>query len=187
MHSTLPFPGQHSAAASSMYDECLRVDHAGELAAVNIYAGQLFVLRLNKKNQHAAHTVQHMARQEAVHLRDINKLVAQYGVRRSALQPLWRAAGFCLGAVTAAGGAATAMACTVAVEEVIEQHYLQQIATLEPQNADPAVLDTLKKCCAEEVEHRETATSMGADTVPRWVGAIIKTGCKAAIAIAKKI
>jgi len=97
----------------------LRVDHAGELGAKRIYEGQIAVL----KDHPVAEEIQHMKEQEQVHLDTFENLLNDYEVRPSVLTPFWNAAGFALGAVTAAMGPKAAMACTIAVEEVIGEHY----------------------------------------------------------------
>ena len=100
----------------------LRVDHAGERAAQQIYKGQLAVLA----NHEMADEIRHMMDQEVEHLETFDSLLNQRQVRPSLLDPLWGAAGFTLGVVTAAMGPKAAMACTIAVEEVIGEHYQKQ-------------------------------------------------------------
>ncbi|KAA0168530.1 hypothetical protein FNF27_00970 [Cafeteria roenbergensis] len=168
-------------------DEIIRVDHAGETAAVRIYEGQMFVLGRNKET---AETLEHMRMQEVEHLSDLDVLVADRRVRPSALLPVWEVAGFALGAVTAAMGKEAAMACTVAVEDVIGGHYNDQIRDLLARGWDEEeLLALLKKNRDEELEHLETATELGAERAPLHapLTQIIKTGCKAAIEVAKVI
>ena len=93
----------------------IRVDQAGEYGAVRIYQGQRAVLRNNK-------VLKQMESQEREHLARFNALVVEHKVRPTLLQPLWHLAGFALGAGTALLGEKAAMACTVAVEDVIEEH-----------------------------------------------------------------
>jgi ubiquinone biosynthesis monooxygenase Coq7 len=161
----------------------IRVDHAGEYGAARIYAGQLAVLG---RGEHAP-VLQHMKAQEQVHLETFSKLIAARRVRPTVLLPLWNIAGFALGAVTAALGAKAAMACTVAVEETIDEHYAAQEAALD----DDEVLlrETIAKFRAEELEHRDIGLANGAEQTPgyRLLTAVIKTGCKAAIKISERV
>src|SRR5437762_14336536 len=106
----------------------IRVDHAGEYGAVQIYAGQLAVLGTRVSAASAA--IAHMAEQEQRHLTAFDKLVNERRVRPTLLSPLWRASGFALGAATALLGEKAAMACTAAVEEVIDEHYASQLERL---------------------------------------------------------
>ena len=115
----------------------IRVDHAGEYGAVRIYEGQLAVLGRG----HARDEIRHMAEQEKRHLATFEELVRERGVRPTALQPAWHAAGFVLGAATALLGERAAMACTVAVEEVIDEHYGNQAERLG--DADPKLRETI--------------------------------------------
>ena len=99
-----------------------------------------------------------MAEQEQRHLKTFDRLVNERRVRPTALEPVWRVAGFALGATTAAMGEKAAFACTAAVEEVIDEHYAQQIAALK--DKDPALKATVEEFRADEAAHRDTALDM---------------------------
>ena len=122
-------PKPPSPGSPADIEAMIRVDHAGEYGAVRIYEGQLAVLRARGSTK--VETIQHMADQEQRHLKAFDRLVNERRVRPTALEPLWRIAGFALGAATAAMGEKAAFACTAAVEEVIDEHYASQIAALE--------------------------------------------------------
>jgi len=166
-------------------EKFIRVDHAGEYGAERIYAGQLAVLG---RTRHAA-TLQHMKDQEQVHLDTFSKLIIERRVRPTVLLPLWNIAGFALGAATAAMGPRAAMACTVAVEETIDEHYRAQEEALELDTAETGLRDTIAKFRAEELEHRDIGLANEAEKTfgYRILTRIIKTGCKAAIKISEQI
>src|SRR5215470_4425335 len=109
-----------------LIDRVIRVDQAGEYGARRIYEGQLAVLPPGPGRV----AVEHMAAQERRHLAAFDQMLSDRRARPTALQPLWHVAGFALGAATALLGAKAAMACTVAVEEVIDEHYRRQGAAL---------------------------------------------------------
>jgi ubiquinone biosynthesis monooxygenase Coq7 len=161
----------------------IRVDHAGEFGATRIYAGQLAVLGRGPKGD----LLRHMRAQEQVHLRTFKDLIADRRVRPTALLPLWHVAGFALGAMTAAMGERAAMACTVAVEEAIDEHYRGQVAALG--ESDPALSQTIETFRAEELEHRDIGLEHGAEQAIgyRVLSRVIKAGCKAAIAVSERI
>ncbi|RDV02722.1 demethoxyubiquinone hydroxylase family protein [Sphingorhabdus pulchriflava] len=162
----------------------IRVDQAGEYGATRIYAGQLAMLG----DRHpAARSIAHMAEQERRHLDAFDRLMAERGVRPTALQPFWNVAGFALGAVTAAIGPEAAMACTVAVETEIDAHYREQLAELG--ESDPSLSAMIEEFRQEEVEHKETALAAGAEQAPAYplMSAAIRLGCRAAIALSKRI
>jgi ubiquinone biosynthesis monooxygenase Coq7 len=161
----------------------IRVDHAGEYGAVRIYQGQLAVL----KNGAAADTIRHMAEQEERHLKAFDRLVNERKVRPTALEPLWRVAGFALGFGTALMGEKAAFACTAAVEEVIDEHYAGQVVALE--GKDEALRATVADFRADEASHRETALQNGAEQAPgyRLLSGAIKAGCRVAIKLSEKI
>lgn len=162
----------------------LRVDQAGEYGATRIYAGQLAVLG----DRHPmSRPVSAMAAQEDEHLARFNAMVAERGVRPTLLQPFWDVAGFALGAVTAALGPEAAMACTAAIETEIDKHYAQQLDELG--DDDPELAGAIRQFQAEEVEHRDAALAHGAENAPAYplLAGMIRLGCRAAIALSKRI
>ena len=164
-------------------EEVIRVDHAGEYGAKRIYQGQLAVLRGTKHEP----TIRHMQEQEQEHLDTFSRLIAERRVRPTALLPVWHVAGFVLGAATAAMGARAAMACTVAVEEAIDEHYQAQEAALGEDEA-PLRAD-IARFRAEELEHRDIGIANEAELTPgyRLLSAAIKLGCKVAIRVSEKV
>ena len=164
-------------------ERMIRVDHAGEYGATRIYAGQLAVLGRGDKGD----ILRHMLDQEKAHLKTFSGLIASRRVRPTALLPLWNLAGFALGAATAMLGAKAAMACTVAVEEAIDEHYSAQLDSLG--DAEPALVRTIEAFRAEELEHRDIGLEHDAEQAPgyRLMSAIIKTGCRVAIRISERV
>jgi ubiquinone biosynthesis monooxygenase Coq7 len=162
----------------------IRVDHAGEYGAVRIYEGQLAVMG-NRKSP-TADAIRHMAEQEQEHLTAFDKLINERGVRPTALEPVWRAAGFALGAITALMGEKAAMACTAAVEDVIDEHYGEQIARLD---GDPALKEKIENFRADEVAHKNEALAQGAEDAPGYkiLSESIKAGCRLAIKLSERI
>ena len=181
------FPGIKIDPLPALLTRSLRVDHAGETGAVAIYAGQRAVARHDPRLRPLAPLLQHMSMQERLHLQAFERLLLQHGVRRSRLHYMWRAAGFALGAPSAALGPNTAMACTDAVESVIDVHYAQQIETLRAAGADLELLTLLETFRLEEVEHRSTAQAHGAHAVPRLFHALVAAGCRAAVFTAERL
>ena len=144
-------------APKALVERMIRVDHAGEFGAARIYEGQLAVLGRSKN----AATIRRMADQEQRHLAAFDALVVERRVRPTALSPLWHAAGFALGAASAALGERAAMACTVAVEEVIGEHYAAQAEKLGDDEAE--LRDLIEEFRADEMEHRDTGLAEGAE------------------------
>jgi ubiquinone biosynthesis monooxygenase Coq7 len=180
-----PRPGRGALAARMA--EILRVDHAGEMAAVAIYQGQHAVLGSAPGHERIAGQLAHMADQEAAHLARFDALITERQVRPTAMAPVWRMAAFALGAGTALMGDKAAHACTEAVETVIEEHYAEQIAELA--DRDPALAAELSKFRDEELAHRDLAVEEGAREAPGYalLAAVIRTGCRTAIKISEKL
>lgn len=162
----------------------IRVDQAGEYGATRIYAGQLAVLRNNAPE---TKLIARMAAQEDRHLQRFDRLIAERGVRPTALQPLWNVAGYALGVATALMSEKAALACTDAVETEIDRHYAEQLVELG--EADPELSGTIAEFQAEEVEHRDTAREAGSAEAFAYplLSAAIRAGCRAAIALSKRI
>lgn len=169
--------------------EMLRVDHAGEYGAVAIYRGQRAVFDALPHKAAIAGEIAEMEAGEIEHLETFDRLLAERGIRPTVLSPLWNAAGFGLGAATALMGEKAAMACTQAVEDVIEKHYAEQIAALENDDREADLAATLVKFREDEIGHKTTAENAGARQAPGYalLSAAIRMGCRGAIKIAEKI
>ncbi|RZI47111.1 demethoxyubiquinone hydroxylase family protein [Candidatus Finniella inopinata] len=163
-------------------ERILRVDHAGEYGAVRIYAGQLAVL---KNNPH----IQHMARQEADHLKKFNQLLVEHKVRPTVFQPVWHVAAYALGAVTALMGEKAAHACTIAVETVIDDHYQNQLDQLQGREDCQDIQQVIHHCHQEELEHRQMAIEQGGEGAAGFqtLTTAVKAISKAAIWLSSRV
>lgn len=161
----------------------IRVNQAGEYGATRIYAGQMAVL----KNGAINISLKHMCEQEKQHLRAFNDLAVAHNVRPTVLQPLWAVGGFALGAVTALLGERAAHACTIAVEEVIADHYQNQLNRLSDDHGELKSL--IAKCRDEELEHKDHAEAEGGRDAPLYEGITlaVKTISRAAIWLSTRI
>ena len=168
----------------SILEEIIRVDHAGEYGATRIYDGQIAVFGKNSK---IGKTIQHMADQEQEHIQKFEELIVKNRVRPTALIPVWNVAGYALGVSTALLGEKAAMACTVAVETVIGNHYGKQLSLLEDDQKE--LKKTIKKFKADELEHHDIGIAHDAEKTPGYkvLSKVIELGCKTAIEISKKI
>jgi ubiquinone biosynthesis monooxygenase Coq7 len=173
-------PGDRRVDTASM----IRVDQAGEYGATRIYAGQMAVMR---RNSPEAKLIARMAAQEERHLQRFRALMAERGVRPTLLQPVWNVAGFALGAATALMSEHAALACTDAVETEIDLHYSDQLDDIGED--DPELAADILDFQAEELEHRDTAREAGAANAIGYpmLTAIIRAGCRVAIALSKRI
>src|SRR5882672_1092797 len=161
----------------------LRVDHAGEYGATRIYEGQLDVLGRSR----AAGEIRRMAEAEKRHLSRFDELLHERRVRPTVLHPLWTVAGYALGAATALFGDRAAMACTVAVEEVIDEHYREQAERLG--DTEPVLRATIEEFRGDELEHRDTGLAHGAAEAPAHdlLTAAVKAGSRLAIWLSTRI
>lgn len=161
----------------------IRVDQAGEYGAKRIYEGQLRVL----KNKACASVIEEMYAQELDHLNAFNELMVKNRVRPTLFQPLWHVGAYVLGAGTALLGEKAAMACTAAVEEVIDEHYQEQIEALGTDN--PELSQMIEKFREDEIHHRDTAYDHGAELAPAYplLSRAIKFTTRVAIEISKRV
>jgi 3-demethoxyubiquinol 3-hydroxylase len=181
MSGSQPLPGDRTMRQA--VERIIRVDHAGEYGAARIYAGQLAVLGRGE----AGDLLRHMAAQEQAHLDAFGRLVAERRVRPTVLLPVWHLAGFALGAATAAMGRRAAMACTVAVEEAIDEHYQGQLESLGEDEG--ALRDAIATFREQELEHRDIGLEHGAEQAVgyRLLRTVIKAGCRAAIRASERL
>lgn len=168
-------------------DAMLRVDHAGETAAVAIYSAQASVFEAGKNTKPIARDMRKMCAEEQEHLDAFHDLILKHKARPTALMPVWNFASKGLGMVTALMGEKAAHACTEAVENVIEQHYAQQIE--QTKNKHPELNARFIQFREDELRHRDHAVAEGADQAPAYpiLSAAIMTGCKLAIKLSHKI
>eukprot|EP00118_Oscarella_pearsei_P027911 m.311404 g.311404 ORF g.311404 m.311404 type:complete len:208 (+) comp68165_c0_seq1:45-668(+) len=166
----------------------VRVDHAGEYAADRIYAGQMAVLGSRSSS---ASVIQEMWDTEKVHLTEFERVMKEKRVRPTALLPVWHVAGYALGAASAFLGTKGAMACTIAVEEVIEDHYNSQLRSLmdDEEFDDTELLDMISKIRDEEVEHRDIGIKhSGSEVTNSYSGVVdlFKTSLRTAIWLSER-
>ena len=168
----------------NILDQIIRVDHAGEYGATRIYDGQIAIFGKDSK---IGKTIQHMADQEQEHIDKFNDLIIEHKVRPTALLPIWNIAGFALGASTALIGEKAAMACTVAVEKVIGEHYQEQLELLEDDHKE--LKKTISKFRDDELHHKDIAYDNGATKKGLFgvLDKVIKTSSRIAITISEKI
>src|SRR5215831_9663660 len=161
----------------------LRVDHAGEYGATRIYQGQLDVLGRSR----GADEIRRMAETEQRHLARFETLLRERRVLPTLLHPLWSVAGYGLGAVTALLGKRAAMACTVAVEDVIDEHYRRQAEYLE--ETDPELRETILAFRDDEIAHREIAIAQGAQEALGYdlIGSAVRAGSRLAIWLSTRL
>ncbi|MEQ8696921.1 MAG: demethoxyubiquinone hydroxylase family protein [Bauldia litoralis] len=173
-------PGDPDRA--ELVERMIRVNQAGEFGAARIYAGQLAVLGKSEDGP----VLRHMAEQEQRHLDIFDKMIVDRRVRPTVLSPLWHVAGFALGAGTAMLGREAAMACTVAVEEVIDEHYAHQRDQLGDDESE--LRETIEEFRREEVEHRDTAMAHDARNAPGYelLTGAVKAGSRLAIWLSQR-
>ncbi|GEO81073.1 demethoxyubiquinone hydroxylase family protein [Pararhodospirillum oryzae] len=176
-------PGDLPRAA--LVDRVLRVDQAGEYGAVRIYQGQHAVMA--RRRSPKAAVVAGMRASEERHLATFNALMVERRARPTLLAPLWHVAGFALGAGTALLGDEMAMACTTAVEEVIDDHYRAQADSLG--DDELPLKATLAHFRLEEVHHRDQGLAHGAEQAPAYplVSEAIKAGTRVAIWLSERL
>ena len=177
--------------------EIIRVNHAGEFGAKVIYDGQIVALKL-KKDLDSVELVQHMKNQEDIHFDYFNKEISAQKIRPTIMQPLWKVGGFAMGFLTGLIDKRAAMCCTTAVEEVIDEHYQQQLNLIEKEQSFLAegerekialLKEKIEKFRAEELEHRDIGYEHKAAELPYFkpLSAMVKLTTKFAIAVSKRI
>lgn len=165
--------------------EILRVDHAGEFGAKRIYEGQIDYT----KNRNDKKLIKYMLDQEAEHLEYFDNQIKDGNARPTAFMPIWNTFGYILGALSAKFGNESAMLVTQSIEEVIVGHYQEQINYLENSENNKHLLAKIKKFKQDEADHIHIALENNSTNALLYttMSVIIKTFCKTAIFLSKKI
>jgi len=168
-------------------EEIIRVDHAGERGAIKIYEGQLLALKTIKQDNDLKSKIEEMKEQEKEHLEYFEREIQKRKIKPTYFLPLWDVMGVALGFGTVILGKKAAMLCTASVEEVIEDHYQNQIKKL---GKDEMVLKAkIEKFRGDEVNHKNIAYELGATNKGLYsiMDKVVRTGSKIAITISEKI
>ena len=168
-------------------EEIIRVDHAGERGAIKIYEGQLLALKTIKQDETLKGKIEEMKEQEKEHLEYFEKEIQKRKIKPTYLLPLWDVMGVALGFGSALLGKKATMLCTASVEEVIDQHYKNQLIKLG--NDEKDLKKKIEKFKEDEVHHKNTAYELGASNkgIYSIMDKLIRTGSRIAITISEKI
>ena len=168
-------------------EEIIRVDHAGERGAIKIYEGQLLALKTFKHDEELRKKIEEMKEHELEHLEFFDQEMQKRNIKPTKLLPIWDLLGVTLGFGTAMLGKKAAMLCTASVEEVIDEHYLNQINQLDKSEKD--LKKKISKFRQDEIDHKDIAYDEGATKKGPYLllDKIIKTGSRIAINISEKI
>tara|TARA_Y100000741_G_scaffold246954_1_gene189621 strand:- start:370 stop:903 length:534 start_codon:yes stop_codon:yes gene_type:complete len=168
-------------------EEFIRVDHAGERGAIKIYEGQLLALNTVVKNESLKKIIEEMKNHEKEHCDFFENEIKKRNIKPTKLLPLWDLLGVGLGFGSTILGKKAAMLCTASVEEVIDEHYKNQINQLE--SDEKKLKENIIKFREDELHHKNIAYDEGATKKGAYfiLDKIIKTGSKIAINISEKI
>ena len=168
-------------------EEFIRVDHAGERGAIKIYEGQLLALNTIVKNSNLRDTIEHMKEHEVEHCEFFEKEIKKRNIKPTRFLKLWDLLGLGLGFGTTILGKEAAMLCTASVEEVIQDHYANQINQLKDDERE--LKEKIIKFREDEIDHKDIAYNEGANKNGFYffMDKFIKTGSKLAIKISEKI
>ena len=168
-------------------EEIIRVDHAGERGAIKIYEGQLLALKTIKEDKILRDKIEKMKEQEKEHFEYFEKEIQKRKIKPTYFLPLWDLMGVTMGFGSALLGKKAAMLCTASVEEVIDEHYKNQIGKLG--NDEKDLKKKIEKFRRDEVKHKNLAYESGATNKGLYsiMDKIIRTGSRIAITISEKI
>jgi len=168
-------------------EEIIRVDHAGERGAIKIYEGQLLALKTIKQDEMLKDKIEKMKEQEKEHLAYFEKEIKKRKIKPTYLLPLWDVMSVALGFGSALLGKKATMLCTASVEEVIDEHYKNQLIKLG--NDEKDLKKKIEKFKEDEVHHKNTAYELGASNkgIYSIMDKLIRTGSRIAITISEKI
>ena len=140
----------------------LKVDHAGEFGAINIYRSQLLVSRFFKRDY--APVLEQFLEDEKRHM-DIfwQEIKRRNGIKCKSFW-LCGAGGYFMGFISALLGKKGVMACTWAVESVVTEHLEKQLIYLD-KIGDKEAYNAVKAILADEEHHRDIGDQEGGKNV----------------------
>jgi len=163
----------------------LRTDHAGETGAVFIYLG---ILQFTRNPTLRAFAEQHMTTEQS-HLQLVESWLPK--AHYSHLLPLWRLAGFLTGALPALVSSRAVYVTIQAVETFVNQHYDDQVRSLESKPALNKLRQIMIACQHDEVAHRDqAAAALGMKKIGLLLGlwsALVGAGSRAAVAVCRYV
>jgi len=168
-------------------EEFIRVDHAGERGAIKIYEGQLLALNTVCKDEKLKETIKAMKLHEKEHLDFFEEEIKKRNINPTKFLPLWDLLGIGLGFGSTLLGKKAAMLCTASVEEVIDEHYQNQIDQIN--NDEKKLKEKIIKFREDELNHKDIAYEEGATKkgIYSVLDKVIKVGSKVAISISEKV
>ena len=169
-----------------LLEQFIRVDHAGERGAIKIYEGQLLALKTFMKNDKLKDKIEEMKEHEKEHAEFFDKEIKKRNIKPTKFLPLWDLLGVGLGFSSTILGNKATMLCTASVEEVIDEHYKNQINKLGDDEKE--LKEKIVKFREDELHHKDIAYENGASKEGFYsiLDKIIKTGSRIAITISEK-
>ncbi len=142
-------------------DRIIRVDHAGEQGAIQIYSAQLKVSRIFYKD--IVPKLEEMLSHEKQHFKTFDSLLKTRRVRRCYALKFWAVGGFMLGFFTALLGRNAIWVCTNSIETTVLHHLDWQLSFLKEH--DQVAHDAVLSIKADEEAHQEFGQNNGTDSV----------------------
>jgi len=159
----------------------MRINHAGEVCAQALYAGQAVTAR----NPEVQAEMQQAADEEIDHLSWCKDRLDELDSKPSKLDPFWYAGSFAIGAVAGLAGDGWSLGFLKETENQVEAHLEGHIEKLPPEDArSRAILDQMK---IDEAKHAKMAADSGAYNLPKPVRRLMKLTASAMKAVAYRV
>lgn len=140
-------------------ERILRVDHAGEFGAINIYKAQLIVARIFYKD--IVPQLEEILAHEKIHFETFNRILINRSVRPCHAIYLWGIGGFILGFFTALIGRDAIWVCTDSIESTVLHHLEGQLEFLA--KTDIEVYAAVSSIKSDEESHQEIGKANGSN------------------------
>ncbi len=139
----------------------MRINQVGEVCAQALYRGQAAAC----KDPATVTLLQQAAAEEVDHLAWCNQRLKELHSRPSLLNPAWYAGSFALGLLAGRAGVAHSLGFMAETERQVEVHLEDHLKQLpEHDQRSRAIVEQMK---TDEIQHRLTAQSNGAQELPR--------------------
>lgn len=138
----------------------MRINHTGEVCAQALYQGQALTAKLDNVKQ----SMETAAKEEEDHLAWCDERLKQLNSKPSALNPLFYAASFGIGALAGAVSDKVSLGFVAATEEKVCEHLTSHLHQLPPEDGKSQAI--LEQMLEDEAQHATQALEAGGMPFP---------------------
>jgi len=158
----------------------MRINHAGEVSAQGLYAGQALTAKLPDVRE----KMERAALEENDHLAWCENRVTELGEKVSMLSPLWYVGSFGIGAIAGLAGDKWSLGFVAETEHQVVRHLNSHLQALPPQdNKSRAIVVQMRE---DEARHATVALENGGAPLPAPIKKLMEFTSKVMTTLAQR-